>query len=328
LPGKVVITDRPLKHVDLERSIIERAKGTLEVYDVRRPSELCSVVSDADVVMVNLSKLDRIVIRCMKRARGIVRYGVGYDNIDVGAATERGIMVANVPSFCAREVAEFTLALMLAVKRRLLGFLKYVESGQYVDTSGWKQQGPITSLSGKTVGIVGFGRIGREVARRLSGFDVEILVHDPYLDPRIYQGLPFPVRVVSLDELLASSDVVTLHVPLSEETRGLIGRDQLSMMKRTAYLINVSRGGIVDEDALADAVRSGIIAGAAVDTLSREPPNGNNPLIGVEGILVTPHVAWYTEESILELEKTAARQAAQILAGETPDNLVNPEVLR
>ena len=328
MPGKVVITDRPLKHVDLERSIIERAGGVLKVYDVRRLSELCSVVSDADVVMVNLSKLDRRVIRCMKRAKGIVRYGVGYDNIDVGAATERGIMVANVPSFCAREVAEFTVALMLALKRRLIGFLKYVESGQYVDTSGWKQQGEITSLSGKTVGIVGFGRIGREVARRLSGFDVDILVHDPYLDPRICQDLPFPVRVVSLDELLTSSDVVTVHVPLSEETRRLIGRDQLSMMKRTAYLINVSRGGIVDEEALADAVRRRIIAGAAVDTRSREPPNGNNPLIGVEGILVTPHVAWYTEESILELEKTAAQQAAQILAGETPDNLVNPEVLR
>jgi D-3-phosphoglycerate dehydrogenase len=324
---RVIITDRPLPHVDEERRIVEEAGGDLDVHDVRTRDELLSILPDTYVVMANLAGMDREMILGLEGTRGIVRYGVGYDAIDVEAATEMGIYVANVPGFCNLDVAEHTLGLLLSLSRKIPEFDSFVRGGKYVDTSGYKKHRPIPRLAGKTAGIIGFGNIGKEVARRMLAFDLTVLVHDPYLDMRTLGDLEERVQLTDLETLMGRSDVVSIHAPLNDETRGMIGREQLELMKETALLLNVARGGIVDEEELASVVKSGRIAAAAVDTLSSEPPPPDNPLLGMDKILVTPHIAWYSEESVMDLETMAATQAAQILRGDVPTNLVNRELL-
>jgi len=324
---KVIITDRPLPHVEEERRIIERAGGYLEVHDVRSRDELVSALPGTHVVMANLAVMDREMIMNLDGVRGIVRYGVGYDAIDVEAATERGIYVANVPGFCNLDVAEHTMGLLLSLSRKIPEFDSFVREGRYVDTSGYKIFRPIPRLAGRRAGIIGFGNIGREVARRMLAFGLSVMVHDPYMDAGDLEDLCGRVELVDLETLLRQCDVVTVHAPLNEETTGMIGREQLELMKESSLLLNVARGGIVVEEELAVAVKSGIIAGAGVDTLSSEPPPPDNPLLGLERVLVTPHIAWYSEESVMDLEMVAAGQAAQILRGEVPKNLVNRELL-
>ncbi len=324
---KVVITDRPLTHIDLEQEIVTRAGGELEVHDCKNRDELASALRHAYVALVNLAMMDRAIIEGLTETRGIIRYGIGYDNVDVKAATERGIYVANVPGYCTVDVAEHTVGLILSLTRRIPELDSYVRRGLYVDTSGWKSYRPMPRLAGKTVGLVGLGRIGSEVARRLLAFQVSVLAHDPYVKPESLGDLAGAVSLLDLASVLRASDVVSIHVPLTSQTRGMIGARELAMMKRTAYLVNASRGGIVDEAALARAVETGAIAGAALDTLASEPPAPDSPILGVDRILITPHVAWYSEESVIELERKAAEQAAQILRGEPPAHLVNVELL-
>jgi D-3-phosphoglycerate dehydrogenase len=324
---RVVITDRPLPHVEEERIIVEEAGGLLEVHDCRTKEELRAAVHDADVILANLAPMDRKIISGLTKARGIVRYGVGYDAVDVEAATEKGIYVANVPGFCTLDVAEHTIGLLLCLARKIPEFDSFVRTGRYTDTSGYKLHRPIPRLAGKKAGIVGFGGIGREVARRLLAFGLSIVFYDPYLSNDDLGDLAGKVEAASLGSLLEQSDIVTLHVPLTTDTRGMIGREELEAMKTSALLVNASRGGVVDEEELARAVQSGTIAGGAVDTLSPEPPPADHPLLGLPRILVTPHIAWYSEESVMDLERMAANQAAQIIRGEVPTNLINTELL-
>ena len=325
---RVIITDRPLPHIEEEKRIIEEAGGCLKVHDCRTREELRSVVQDAYVIMANLATIDREIITELGNVKGIVRYGVGYDNVDVEAATEKGIYVANVPGFCTLDVAEHTMGLILSLTRRIPQLDSFVRMGLYTNTSGYKLHRPMPRLAGKRVGIIGFGNIGREVARRLLAFGMSVTVHDPYIAEDDLGDLAGRVEILGLESLLKQSDIVTIHVPLTAETRGMIGREELKAMKTTAFLLNVARGGIVDEGELARAVQSGQIAGAAVDTLSSEPPPRDHPLLGLSKVLITPHLAWYSEESVMDLERMAAEQAAQIIRGEVPTNLVNPELLR
>jgi len=323
---KAVITDRPLPHVEEERRIVEEAGGCLEVHDARTREEVRSIIRDAYVIMDNLAVIDREMITELAKTRGIVRYGVGYDSIDIRAATEKGIFVANVPGFCTPDVAEHTVGLILSLTRKIPEFDAFVRGGRYSDTSGYKILRPIPRLSGKKAGIIGLGNIGREVTRRLLAFGLEILAYDPYVGKDL-GGLEERVQVTDLPSLLRASDVVTIHAPLTRETKGMIGRRELALMKRSAFLVNVARGGIVDEAALAQAVKSKQISGAAVDTLSSEPPPPDHPLLGLPNVLVTPHIAWFSEESVMDLERRAAGQAAQIIKGEVPTHLVNRELL-
>ncbi len=323
---KVVITDRPLPHVEEERKIIEAAGGVLHVHDCRSEKELRKAVEGAYIIQVNLARLDRDLILSLKGTKGIVRYGIGYDNVDVAAATQKGIYLANAAGYCAIEVAEHTISLLLAMTRRIAEFDRYVRSGSYKDTSGYKHYLPIPRLAGKKVGIIGFGKIGREVARRLLAFGVSLFVHDPYLPRDAGDDLLGHVTITDLDTLLRESDIITIHAPRTQETEGMIGEEELGIMKPTALLLNAARGGIVNEKALAEAVASGRIGGAAVDTLTVEPPPESNPLLGQPRILVTPHVAWYSEEAVLDLERIVAGQTAEMLRGKTPTNLVNREL--
>ncbi len=324
---KVVVTDRPLPHIEEERRIVEEAGGRLEVHDARTQGELREIVGGAYVILANLARLDRAMIEGLEGTRGIVRYGVGYDSVDVEAATERGIYVANVPGFCTLDVAEHTVGLLLSLTRKIPQLDRYVREGGYSDTSGYRLYRPMPRLAGKRAGVIGFGSIGREVAARLLALGVSVAVYDPYLKMEAMGHLAGEVKMVDLEALLKQSDVITIHAPLTAETRDMIGERELAMMKPTALLLNVSRGGIVVEEDLAGAVRDGTIAGAAVDTLSAEPPAPDHPLLGIPGILVTPHLAWYSEESVMDLERGAAEQAAQILGGGGPTNLVNRSLL-
>ena len=324
---KVVITDRPLTHIDLEKDIVSKAGGELEVHDCKDRDELALALRQATVALVNLAPIDRAIIAGLDETKGIIRYGIGYDNVDVKAATEKGIYVANVPGYCTVDVAEHTLGLILSLTRRIPELDSYVRRGLYTDTSGWKLYRPMPRLAGKTVGLLGLGRIGSEVARRLLAFDASVLVCDPYLKPGGLGDLAGKVSLLDLASVLRRSDIISIHVPLNAETRGMIGRKELAMMKKTAFLLNASRGGIVDEAALARAVEAGVIAGAALDTLASEPPARDSPVLNRSRILITPHTAWYSEESVVELERRAAEQAAQILRGEAPTHLINVELL-
>jgi len=258
----------------------------------------------------------------MRRARVVLALTVGYDCIDVAAATEHGIPVCHVPAYCTEEVALHALALILALSRRL------PELWQETARGGWdyKAGAPAFLLAGRKLGIVGLGRIGRALAPKARGLGLEVLAYDPYLADDLFALLGVRRRY-ELDELLAEADIVSLHVPLSAETRGLIGSRELALMKRTALLVNTCRGPVVEEAALVRALKEKGIAGAGVDVLAKEPPDPNHPLLGLQGALVTPHAAWYSEESMQRVKVQGMDEVVGVLSGKRPRSIVNPQVL-
>lgn len=266
-------------------------------------------------------KFDREVLAQLAACRAIVRYGVGTETIDLAAATELGIAVANVPEYCVEEVATHTLALILACARKLLAGYQDAVAGR------WQVVGvrPLFSTENQMLGLVGMGRIGQAVARKARAFGFQILVFDPYVTAASLQELG--VSRVDLDELLSRSDVVSLHAPDTAETHHIIDAAALKQMKATAFLINASRGGLVDESALVIALDKGQIAGAALDVFENEPVSADHPLLKSERCLVTPHMAWYTEESIERMRRLACREVVRVLSGHLPVNLVNPQVV-
>ena len=290
------------------------------------PEELVSKIRDADAVVVNMARMDEEVIGGLRRCRLIIRHGVGYDNVDVAAATRKGIMVSYVPDYCLEEVAEHTIALMMACVRRLFQGRKVLEDSARRGSWDFKPLVPAFRLMGKTVGIVGCGRIGSRVLGRLSGFGVRILVCDPYLpeERRRELGVPF----VDLEALLSESDVVTLHVPLNSETYHMISEPQLRTMKPTAYLVNTSRGPVVDTKALVRALKEGWIAGAGIDVYEKEPPDPEEELMSLPNATLSPHLAWYSEESAWDIRVKIVEDIRRFCEGKPPRFLINPEVLR
>ena len=284
-----------------------------------------SALERADVVIGDYTfrfKITREVCEWMRKVRLIAQPSTGYDHIDVEACRERGIPVSNVGAANAVSVAEYTIMAALALLRRLIK--------AHVDTAGgrWSQWELMDlgtyDLYGKIWGVIGLGRIGREVVKRLKGFDVKILYYDKYRLPEDKEA-ELGVDYAPLGKLLKLSDVVSIHVPLTEETRGLIGERELRLMKPTAVLINPSRGEIVDEEALARALREGWILGAAVDVYSREPPGPDHPLIGLENvnIITTPHIAGATSDARTRIIRVTVENVIRVLRGEEPVNVVN-----
>jgi D-3-phosphoglycerate dehydrogenase len=286
----------------------------------RTEEDVAEVGREADALLVTFAPVGRRALARMLRCRIVVRTGVGYDNLDIAAATERGVMVANVPDYCISEVADHALALMLCVWRRIS------ELDGLVRTQGWSPQvKPVHRLEGHVLGIIGLGRIGRAVAVRAKGFGLRLMASDPYLSADVFPALG--VEPVGLDLLLRSADIISLHAPLTDETRGLIRKETLRQMKPTAILLNTSRGGVVMTEDLERALRERWIAGAGLDVFEDEPLPRDHGLRNLPRVLLTPHAAWYSEESERELRRRAARTAAQALRGELPATLVNPEVL-
>jgi D-3-phosphoglycerate dehydrogenase len=311
-----------LDHASIaEEEAVFRAAGVRYAQVVARTEEdYLRRCAEADGLLIQYGDVSRRVIEGLGRLRLLVRYGVGVDGIDLAAATARGIPVVNVPDYGTDEVANHAVALLLALARKLTRLDRQTRAGRW---NVFEVQ-PVHRLAGRTVGIVGCGRIGGLVARKLAGFDVRLLGCDPYR-----AALPPGVARASLDTLLAESDYVTLHTPLTAETRHLIGAAALARMKPTAVLLNTARGGIVDTAALVAALAEGRLGGAGLDVTEQEPLDPASPLFRMEQVIVTPHAAWYSEEGRSDLKRRVAEETVRVLVrGEPPLHCVNAEVLR
>jgi len=325
-PFKVVITDFGDPDHGIEADVL-RSSG-LDINLVRMqtkdPEELIPVVADADALIVQWATINRKVIESMTRCKVISRYGIGVDMVDLQAAGDHGIPVANVPDFCIDEVSDSTIGFIFDLNRRIFVLDRYVRSG------GWGSTRPIpywppSRLRGQTLGIVGLGNIGRVVARKAGCLGLALLGHDPYVNPELIADLD--LELVPLDDLLRLSDYVTLHCPLNAETRGLIGAPQLAMMKPTACLINMSRGPVVVQSALYDALVNHTIAAAALDVLEHEPPDPDDPLLQLENVIITPHASSGSIEAVVLLRHDTAQNVVDMLSGKLPRSIANRKEL-
>lgn len=318
---RVVFTDHTFDDLDIEREIL--ADVDAEVIDGERSDgDNESLVAGADALLVMFDQVDESLMDAMPDCRVISRTGIGVDNVDVEAATERGIYVTNVPDYCIPEVSDHALALMLGLARKIVEYDDQVGGGEWDVAEGRLMH----RLETQTLGLVAFGNIARAVCEKAKGFGMDVIAHDPYLsDEEIREGGAEPVT--ELDDLLGRADFVSVHTPLTPETEGMIGADAFETMKDSAFVVNVARGGIVDEAALADALDAYEIAGAGIDVLADEPPTEDNPLLGHDRAILTPHAAWHSAESVVELREKAARNVSDALSGETPTYLVNTELV-
>ncbi len=316
---KVAITDYTFPSLDVETAILEPLGAQIVAWKEKRTAaELPELVADADCIITQFAPVDASVISTLERARVIVRYGIGVDNVDLDAARQRGIPVCNVPDYCIDEVADHTLAFILGATRQVVANSNAVASGN------WGLAVPLTHmrrLADLTVGVVGFGRIGREVARRLLSFKCRVLVADPVVAPAEIAQLG--CVAASLDELWASADIVSLHCPATSHTRGLIGRASLARMKPGVILINVARGELVDSAALIEALESGHISAAALDVFAPEPIPADHPILRMPGVIASAHIASTSVRAVRTLRETAAKIAALALRGEPLINVVN-----
>lgn len=290
-----------------------------EVKVVEHPSQevLVKEIVDADAIVVKFAKVTRECIEASKRLKIIAKHGVGVDNIDVETATQRGIWVTNVPSVNADSVAEFTVGLILAVARKIPEGVEQIKAGE------WRRESLLgMELKGKCLGIVGFGNIGQRVARKISGFEMRVIAYDPYVSSE--EKFPqYGVELVDLNTLLKEADIITLHLPLNRETRGLIGEKELRIVKSSAFLINAARSEIVEKYALLSALKEKRLAGAAIDVFDNEPPSPDDPLLKLPNVIGTPHIAAMTREVQEKIVKTVCNDVVRVLNGQVPLNPVN-----
>ena len=321
---KVVIADSTFGTIVHEERVLRPLGAEVLLAQATTDEERIATCWDADAITLERGPFRRPVIEKLQRCKIMVRYGVGYDEIDVEAATQRGIAVSNVPDYCVEEVADHALMLLLALARRLIPAHNSAVSG--LEDWTYRPFRPVERLRGKTAGIVGLGRIGRAFARRADALGLYILACDPYI--KLQAALDVGAELVSLDDLLARSDFVSIHVPLGSETRHLIGDAQLQRMKPTAHLINCARGPVVDQEALTAALESGQIAGAGLDVLEDEPPTPQTRgrLLKLPNVVITSHIGWYSEQSMIDRQIKAAQTVALALQGGRPPSVVNPEV--
>ena len=316
---KAVITDHAFETPDIEKSIIEPLGcSVVSQTAFTDPEALIDLVRDADYVITQFAPVNAEVIECMQKCTIIVRYGIGVDNVDLSAAERKGIPVCNVPDYCIDEVADHTIAMILDLTRRI------TQNALTVRNGGWGlavEPADMRALKGHTVGVVAYGRIGREVALRFKPFKCRVIAADPGVDPARIEA--DGVEPVSLQRLYAESDIVTLHCPSTEETRFMIAADSIAAMKDGALLINVSRGTLVDTADLLAALRSGKLAGAALDVTDPEPIDPGHPLVRMDNVLITPHVASVSEPAGRKLRTSVANTVAAAIRGEKLPNVVN-----
>jgi D-3-phosphoglycerate dehydrogenase len=313
----LVYVAQPVHHDALDE-LTKEARLAFGFGAERVPLE--QVAPDVVAVLIRKAPFGRTHVDLCRQMRVIARAGVGFDNIDVAAATERGIAVCNVPDGNTVAVAEHVFALLLAVTRKVVLGDRYVRDGRFHERDALSGQ----ELRSRRLGIVGFGRIGRQVAHiARQGFGMATAAFDPFLDARA-MAEHHVQPAASLEELLSSSDLVTVHVPLTPQTRGLIGAAQLDLLPPGAVLVHTSRGGVIDEDALYRCLRSGRLAGAGIDVFEQEPPPPTHPFFGLDNIVLAPHVAGQTENSMREMALGAVRAVIAVLHGRRPEHLVNP----
>jgi D-3-phosphoglycerate dehydrogenase len=315
---KVLLTDYAWADLDIERQALSEADAELIVAEKTDAGTLAELARDADAIMTNWAKVPDSVIAAGPKLRIVARLGIGLDNIDVESATRRGIVVTNVPDYCLIEVAEHALALLLSLGRKIAFYHQQTKAGQYR-----LQSGPaLRRIANQTLGIVGLGQIGRELAERAAALGMRVLAFS-----RTQKQAPPGVEWAPFNELLERSDYVSLHAPLTPQTRHLIGAAELARMRPTAYLINTARGGLIDTAALTAALAADRLAGAALDVQDPEPPDLSQPPYNDPRVIVTPHAAFVSVESLENLRSRAARQVAVRLADGEPENVVNLAVL-
>jgi D-3-phosphoglycerate dehydrogenase len=314
----IVILDCNFPSTAIEEKVVADAGFAFVKGQCISEDDVIALAGGVDGIIVQYAPLTRRVIGNLRRCRIIARYGIGVDNVAVPAATSAGIWVTNVPGFCAVELAEHTMAFVLAFARRLWRLDRSVHEGKW-ETIGIMR--PTRRLTGLTLGIVGFGRVGREIAVRARAFGLTVLA----TAPNTTAGAMAQYGVVksSLDDLLRQSDFVSLNLPLSPESRHLIDERRLALMKPTAFLLNTSRGPIVDENALIAALRENRLAGAGLDVLEVEPPRSDSPLLTMENVILTPHASYYSDDSLEFLQRAVATEVVRVLHGEPPANPVN-----
>jgi D-3-phosphoglycerate dehydrogenase len=311
---KVVVTDQVFPTIETETRLLASAGATIEVAD-GTPAGVVRLGGDADALLNTYMPITGGLLDQLPACRIVARYGIGVDNVDLAAAARRGVTITNVPDYSVEEVAVHTLGLLLALTRRLPAASRLVAAG------GWGLDGlrPIRRVSTLRAGLVGFGKIAQKLAGYLAAIGCEVVAHDPFIQPE--PGIP---PLVTLPDLLSGCDLVSLHIPLTPRTRGLIGAPELAMMRPGAVFVNTARGALVDVDALLDALRAGQIGAAALDVLDQDPPRPGRIPGALPNLVVTPHMAYYSEESIAESQRKAATQIIKVLTGGQPDYPVRP----
>ena len=316
--SKVAITDYTFPDLSIETQILKAVGLEVISGQCKTQQDLIMLTANADYVITQFAPVDVDVIKAMSNCKVIVRYGIGYDNVDCEAAKEKGIPVCNIPTYCIDEVADHTLSFILSMTRQLLANAKYVQNGKWglgTDLSNMR------GLYDSTVGIIGLGRIGQAVAKRLKGFGCQLIAYDPVVNPT--QVASTGCQLVDLDYLLSNSDVITLHCPSLPATKNILNNSTLSKMKKGSLLINAGRGDLVCADALLEALTAGHLAGAAIDVFSTEPVPTDSPLLGMDNVLITSHIASASPQSAKTLRETAAQIVVISAKGESLPNVVN-----
>jgi D-3-phosphoglycerate dehydrogenase len=307
---------RPDQDLRAEEAPLVEVGAVLRPTQARDEDGLIANLREADVVLVSGAPITRRVMENLPRCRGVVRYGVGVDNVDVAAATDLGIVVAHVLDFCTEEVANHALLFLLAWAKKLLPLDRRLREGRW---GGFLAAG-FPTIYGQTLGIVGLGEIGRSLAGKARALGMEVIASDPYVKEG---GEPLPARLVLLEDLLRRSDYVSLNLPLTQESFHLVGERELALMKPTSVLINTARGAVVDEAALAAALREGRIAGAGLDVFEVEPLPASSPLLALDNVILTPHTAGISEKSVRKVRTEVGKAAADLLAGRWPRYVAN-----
>jgi D-3-phosphoglycerate dehydrogenase len=315
--AKVVLTDYVWTSLEVEKNTLESVADLIAL-QTKKPEEFIEQAADCDALLNTYAgPITADVMARMPKCKIIARYGIGVDTIDLDAATAAGIIVTNNPTYCIEEVAEHTMALMLACARKIVFYDRMVRAGRWEVPPGK----PLYRLAGSTLGLIGFGNIARQVAARAAAFGMNVLYSDPYIKETHQLA-----KQVDIGQLLKDSDFVSLHPPLTRDTRHMMSDDMFRQMKRTAWLINCSRGPIVDTDALVRALDAGTIAGAGLDTTDPEPLPNPHPLRDRDNVIINPHVAWYSETAMVGLQAGAPSEVRRVLSGEWPINVVNRAV--
>jgi len=324
---KVVILNSPHPSFDIEKSILEDI-ADLRIVWCNRPEEVIQVSKDADAIMaadIAHVPLTKEILSHLRKVKVISTYGVGTDAIDLKAAKEYNIVVANVPDYGISEVADHTMALVLSLIRKVPMLDKALRE------QGWGRVrgnidyirntfGGIRRLNMLNFGLIGFGRIARAVAERAKVFGFKVLAYDPYVPKEVFKKAG--VQSVEFDSLLKESDIISIHVLLTKETKHMIGEQEFKKMKKSAYIVNTSRGAVIDENALIKALKEKTIAGAALDVFEKEPLSKDNPLLQMDNVILTPHIAWYSEEAMLDQKRKAALNVKCVLTGRPPPYLL------
>ena len=318
---KVLITDPYHQNFHIEKEILAEINAEIIIGHCKTEEDVIKICSNIDGLLVSYIPIGKKVIENLHKCKVIVKYAVGIDNIDLEAATLKKIFVANVPRYCVEEVSTHTVALLLNLIRKISKYDQSVKRGCWDPLAG----DPIFRLENRLLGIIGFGNIGKRVAEKFHPFKLSIIVYDHLLNDKIISK--YGAKKVELETLLHQSDYISLHCPLNKHTKHLIDFKEIEIMKKGVFIINTSRGEIVNQKALYKALQDGKIAGAALDVLEKDPPSLID-IINADNIIYTPHVAWNSVEAETELRKSAAQEVKRVLEGERPLNLINKELLK